>query len=96
MKKNLKIFIILFIVFITCFNIGFPILSYSADIDLDKDFEQANKTWQDVGGDLLDGVVGLLTWPPRAIIEYHTHAIMWSWFIRFDINSRRYYIYRCI
>lgn len=68
MKKNLKIFIILFIVFITCFNIGFPILSYSADIDLDKDFEQANKTWQDVGGDLLDGVVGLLTWPPRAII----------------------------
>ncbi len=75
MKKNLKIFIIIFTVFITCFNIGFPILSYSADINLDKDFEEANKTWVDVGGELIDGIVGILTWIPRAIIAAVSQAL---------------------
>lgn len=75
--KNLKIFIIIFIVFITCFNIGFPILSYSANanINIDNDFKDANKTWVDVGGDILDGIVGILTWIPRAAVAAISHAL---------------------
>ena len=67
MKSKFKKLIIIFMVFIICFNISFPLLSYGADINIDNDFKNADSTWKDVGGTILDGIVGILTWIPRAM-----------------------------
>ena len=67
MKSKFKKLIIILMVFIICFNISFPLLSYSANIDIEKDFKDADSTWSDVGGTVLDGIVGIITWIPRAI-----------------------------
>ncbi len=68
MKSKFKKLIIILMVFIICFNISFPLLSYSANIDIEKDFKDADSTWSDVGGAVLDGIVGIITWIPRAIL----------------------------
>lgn len=67
MKSKFKKLIIILMVFIICFNISFPLLSYGADINIDNDFKNADSTWKDVGGTILDGIVGILTWIPRAM-----------------------------
>ncbi len=67
MGKKIKTIIVIFMVFIMAFNVSFPILSYAADINLEEDFEDADNTWTDVGGTILDGIIGILTWIPRAI-----------------------------
>ena len=67
MKKCLQKIIIFSTVFIIIFNIGFPILGY-ASVDVDKQFDGVETTWSSVGGDIIDGLVGILTWIPRAIL----------------------------
>lgn len=68
MKSNLRKFIVICTVFIMCFNIIFPVLSYGANVNLNNDFKDADKTWSDVGGEVLDGIIGILTWIPRAAL----------------------------
>ncbi|MCI8412123.1 MAG: SNF7 family protein [Clostridia bacterium] len=70
MKKVLQKIIIFSTVFIIMFNIGFPILGYAASVDVNQQFDDSGVeiTWGDVGGAIIDGLVGILTWIPRAIL----------------------------
>ena len=67
MSKILKRIIIILTVFIIVFNIAYPTVCHAVSIgDLfSGDYEV---TWENVGGLLIDGVVGFLTWIPRAIL----------------------------
>ena len=64
-KKVMKKSIILILVFIILFNMNLPIIS-NATVDLDDDFESVNNTWENAGGAIIDGIVGVLTWVFRA------------------------------
>lgn len=69
MKKVLQKVIIFSIVFIIVFNISFPVIGHAA-VDVSQQFDDSGieTTWQDVGGTLLDGIVGILSWIPRSIL----------------------------
>lgn len=70
MSKSLQKIIILFLVFIIVFNMSIPIICHAEDINTDQQFDDAGveATWKEIGGDAIDGIVGVLTWIPRAII----------------------------
>ena len=58
-KKVMKKSIILILVFIILFNMNLPIIS-NATVDLDDDFESVNNTWENAGGAIIDGIVGVV------------------------------------
>ena len=64
-KKVMRKSIILILVFIILFNMNLPIIS-NATVDLDDDFESVNNIWENAGGAIIDGIVGVLTWVFRA------------------------------
>lgn len=70
MSKILKKIIILSMFFIIIFNINLPIICHAGDIDVDAQLDESGveSIWTEAtAGDVIDGIVGLLSWPTRAI-----------------------------
>ena len=72
MKRNFKISIISMFILIMLFNLIFPVISSAVDVDGALNVFDSGS---ELVIDALDGIVGVLTWIPRAIVSAQLYVV---------------------